>query len=426
MLPSRLIVVRQTYPDMRIPDVRGEVRRQMEQSEFAEQLHPGARVAIGVGSRGIANIAAIVLALVQYWRDHGMTPFIFPAMGSHGAATPEGQADVLGRFGITEQTAGCPIVSRLDVVSLGKTDDGVEVFMDAAAHASDGVMIVGRVKWHTTFHGRIESGLMKMMAIGLGKFAGAQKYHTHAKTHGLEHIIRTAGRRVLQSGKMMGGLAIIEDAYHHTARIDAVPAPFMEQRDEEHLALAKSWMPKLPCDVDVLIVDQMGKNISGTGMDAKVVNRGPASEYNPWPGLPLVQRIFVRDLDPQSHGNAMGIGMADVTTDRLVQAIDWQSTSVNALSSGIPSRIRVPVHFASDRECLEWVSATAGKTNAADVTYGWILNTLALDRVVMSENLRGLVESPAHVDIEAELQCRWDERGNLVSPMLAAHADPAA
>lgn len=420
MLPSRLIVVRQKYPDMRLADVRSEVRREMEQSGFAEQLRPGSRVAIGVGSRGIANIAAIVLAVVQYWRDHGMSPFIFPAMGSHGAATPEGQADVLGRFGITEQTAACPIVSRLEVVSLGKTEDGVEVFMDAAAHASDGVMIVGRVKWHTTFHGRIESGLMKMMAIGLGKFAGAQKYHTHAKTHGLEHVIRSAGRRVLQSGKMIGGLAIIEDAYHHTARIDAVPARFMEQRDEEHLALAKSWMPKLPCDVDVLIVDQMGKNISGTGMDAKVVNRGPASEYNPWPGLPSVQRIFVRDLDPQSHGNAMGIGMADVTTDRLVRAIDWQSTSVNALSSGIPSRIRVPVHFASDRECLDWVAATAGKTDPAEVTYGWIRNTLELDRLAMSENLRARIHDQPQVGIETEMDVGWDEHGNLISPFVGA------
>src|SRR3954465_10430597 len=426
MLPSRLIVVRPTFPAVRLPDLGAEVRRQMEQSGFAEQLRPGARVAIGVGSRGIANIAVIVLGVVQYWRDHGMVPFIFPAMGSHGAATAEGQADVLGRFGITEHTTGCPIVSRLDVVALGKTDEGVEVFMDAAAHGSDGVMVVGRVKWHTTFHGRIESGLMKMMAIGLGKFAGAQKYHTHAKTHGLEHVIRTAGRHVLQTGKKIGGLAIIEDAYHHTARVDAVPARSMEQRDEEHLALAKSWMPKLPCDVDVLIVDQMGKNISGTGMDAKVVNRGPASEYNPWAGLPLVQRIFVRDLDPQSHGNAMGIGMADVTTDRLGRAIDWESTGVNALSSGIPSRIRVPVHFAGDRECLEWVAATAGKTNPADVTYGWVHHTLALDRVVISDNLCARVASQAHLDIEAEVQCRWDERGSLISPLLPEHAGPAA
>ena len=416
MLSSRLLLVRQTFPDLRLADVGGETLAQMEHSGFATALRPGARVAIGVGSRGIANIARIVGSVVQYWHAHGISPFIFPAMGSHGAATPEGQADVLARFGISEQSMGCPIVSRLDVVSLGKTDDGVEVFMDAAAHAAEAVMIVSRVKWHTTFSGRLESGLMKMMAIGLGKFAGAQKYHTHAKRLGLEHVIRTAGRKVLASGKMIGGVAIVEDGHHNTARIEAVAAQSMEQRDEENLALAKSWMPKLPCDLDVLIVDEMGKNISGTGMDAKVVNRGPACEYNPWPGLPSIERIFVRELDPQTHGNAMGIGMADVTTDRLVETIDWQSTRVNALSSGIPSRIRVPVHWASDRECLQWVAPTAGKLNLADVTFGWIRNTLALDRVAVSGNLRQQIESLPHVEIEEEIDVEWDSHGNLVSP----------
>jgi hypothetical protein len=351
MAPTRLLLVRQDFPHRGLPDPGAEARRQLEQSGLASRFERGARVAIGVGSRGIANIARIVHSAVQYWREHGMAPFIFPAMGSHGAATPEGQAEVLAHFGITEASMGCPVVSRLDVVSLGRTGDGIEVFMDAAAHASDAVMIVARVKWHTTFSGGVESGLMKMMAIGMGKFAGAQKYHAHSQRFGLEHVIRTAGRRVLQSGKMIGALAIVEDAYHDTARIDAVPADGLEQRDEELLALAKSLMPSLPSDVDVLVVDRIGKNISGTGMDAKVVNRGPACEYNPWPGLPAIQRIFVRDLDPETYGNAMGIGMADVTTDRLVRGIDWEPTRVNALSSGIPSKIRVPAHFASDREC---------------------------------------------------------------------------
>jgi hypothetical protein len=347
-----------------------------------------------------------------------MAPFIFPAMGSHGAATAEGQADVLAHFGITEQSMGCPVVSRPDVVLLGGTEDGIDVFMDAAAHGADAVMIVARVKWHTTFDGRLESGLMKMSAIGLGKFAGAQKYHTHARRLGLEHVIRTVGRRVLASGKVIGGLAIVEDAHHNTASLDAVPADCMERRDEENLALAKSWMPGLPCDLDVLIVDQMGKNISGTGMDAKVVNRGPSGEYNAWPGLPSIQRIFVRELDPQTHGNAMGIGMADVTTERLVRQIDWEPTRVNALSSSIPSRIRVPAHFASDRECLDWVAATAGRLDPADVTYGWIRNTLELGRLAISPNLRDQIHQQPNVEIEGEIDVRWDASNNLVSPLV--------
>jgi hypothetical protein len=292
--------------------------------------------------------------------------------------------------------------------------------MDAAAHAADGVMIVARVKWHTTFTGRLESGLMKMMAIGLGKFAGAQKYHTHAQRLGLEHVIRAAGRRVLQSGKMIGGLAILEDAHHNTAKLDAVPADCLEQREEENLALVKSWMPRLPCDLDVLIVDQMGKNISGTGMDAKVVNRGPNSEYNPWPGLPSIRRIFVRELDPKSHGNAVGIGMADVTTDRLVRDIDWEPTRVNALSSGTTSRIRVPAAFASDRDALQWVMATAGRLDPAEVTYGWIRNTLELNRLAIGHNLRARVDGQRHIEVEGEIEVTWDEEGNLVSPLACA------
>ena len=417
MLPSRLLIVRQNFPDSRLSDVGAETRRQMEGSGFAARLRPGGRIAIGVGSRGIANIAVIVQSVVQYWRAHGMAPFVFPAMGSHGAATPEGQADVLARFGITEQAMGCPIISRADVVSLGKTDDGIEVFMDATAHGADAVMIVARVKWHTNFNGRVESGLMKMMAIGLGKFAGAQKYHTHAQRLGLEHVIRTVGRRVLESGRVLGGLAIVEDAHHQTAKLDAVPAECMEQRDEENLALAKSWMPRLPCDLDILIVDEMGKNISGTGMDAKVVNRGPGSEYNPWDGLPSIRRIFVRDLDPRSHGNAVGIGMADVTTDRLVHGINWEPTRVNALSSGMPSRIRVPVHFATDRDCLRWVTATAGRIDPADLTCGWIRNTLELERLAITHNLRDRIGP--QVEVERDIQVTWDERGDLVSPLGA-------
>jgi hypothetical protein len=416
MFPSRLLLVRQNFPDLRLPDVRMEARHQLERSGFAARLRPGARVAIGVGSRGIANVAIIVQSAVEYWRDHGLKPFIFPAMGSHGAATPEGQADVLAHFGITEPSMGCPIVSRLDVVSLGQTDDGIEVFMDAAAHDADGVMVVGRVKWHTNFNGAIESGLMKMMAIGLGKFAGAQKYHTHAQRLGLEHVIRAAGRRVLQSGKMIGGLAILEDAHHSTAKLDAVPADAMEGREEANLALVKSWMPRLPCDLDVLIVDEMGKNISGTGMDAKVVNRGPTSEYNPWPGLPSVRRIFVRDLSAESHGNAVGIGIADVTTDRLVRHIDWGPTRVNALSSGTTSRIRVPVPFSTDREALQWVTGTAGKLDAADVTFGWIRNTLELNRLAISQNLRARLDGQTQAEVEGEIEVKWDECGNLVSP----------
>src|SRR5690242_8946666 len=259
----RLLVIRQKFPDRHIPDVAAEVHKRLCASEFASRLKPGSRVAIGVGSRGIHNIATIVRNVVDYWKSQGMKPFLFPAMGSHGAASAEGQADVLAHYGITESTMGCPLVSQLEVVSLGKTPDGIETFMDKAAYESDGVMLVGRVKWHTDFAGKIESGLFKMMAIGLGKFAGAQRYHAYAYRLGLEHVIRSIGRQVLNSGKILGGLAVLEDAYHNTAKLDAVPVESMEQREEENLALVKTWMGRVPADLDILVLDEIGKNISG-------------------------------------------------------------------------------------------------------------------------------------------------------------------
>src|SRR5215813_8839767 len=289
----RLLVVRQNFPDRRIPDVAAEVHKQLSAGAFGARLKPGSQVAIGVGSRGIHNIATIVRNAVEYWKAQGMKPFLFPAMGSHGAASAQGQADVLAHYGITEAAMGCPLISQLEVVSLGKTAEGIEAFMDKVAYESDGVMLVGRVKWHTDFAGKIESGLYKMMAIGLGKFAGAQRYHSYAyRGLGLERVILSVGRQVLGSGKIIGGLAILEDAYHNTAKLDAVPVEVMEKREEENLALVKTWMGKVPFDLDILILDEIGKNISGAGMDTKVINRAIHSVYNPFPELHKFERIF--------------------------------------------------------------------------------------------------------------------------------------
>src|ERR1039458_8078322 len=370
----RLLLVRQDLPDRQIPDVAAEVRRQLAAARFAARLKPGDRVAIGVGSRGIHNIATIVRSVVQYWKDAGVEPFIFPAMGSHGAASAAGQADVLAHYGITESGVGCPIVSQLEVVSLGKTADGIETFMDRTAYEASGVMLVGRVKWHTDFAGKIESGLFKMMAIGLGKFAGAQRYHACAYRLGLEHVIRSVGRQVLASGKSWGGPAILEDAHHHTAKLDAVPVEEMELREEANLELVKSWMARLPMDADILIMDEIGKNISGAGMDTKVVNRGVNGEYNPWANTPKFQRIFVRNLSELTYNSGVGLGMADVVTDRLVNRIDWQPTIINSLTANTPAAIRTPVHFPTDRECLERVGPTVGRLALDEVTYGWIRN----------------------------------------------------
>jgi len=418
----RLLVVLQKFPDRRIPDVSAEVRKQLAASGFAARVKPGARIAIGVGSRGIHNIAAIVRGVVRYWQEQGMQPFLFPAMGSHGAASAQGQADVLAHYGITEAAMGCPLVSQLEVVSLGKTADGIEAFMDRTAYQSDGVMLVGRVKWHTDFAGKIESGLFKMMAIGLGKFAGAQRYHAYAYRLGLEHIIRTVGRQVLASGKVLGGLAILEDACHNTARLEAVPVEAMEQREEANLALVKSWMARIPVDADILILDELGKNISGAGMDTKVVNRSVFGEYNPWPDTPRFERLFVRNLSELTYNSGVGLGMADVVTDRLVDRIDWEPTWINSLTANTPAAIRTPIHFPTDRECLERIAPTVGKVDLGDVTFCWIRNTMELGRLAVSENLRAAIERKPGIEIEAAIDFEFDGTNNLASPFQAVAA----
>jgi hypothetical protein len=390
---SPLVVVRQQFPDRSLPDVRAAVRNELGQAGFERTLKPGSRIAIGVGSRGIANIATIVRAIVDHWKDRGLQPFLFPAMGSHGAATAEGQADVLAHYGIHEATMGCPVVSQLDVVSLGTTADGIEAFMDRTAFESDGVMLVNRVKWHTDFAGGIESGLFKMMAIGLGKFAGAQRYHTYAYKVGLETVIRTVGRQVLSSGKILGGLAILEDAHHNTAQVTAVPVGEMEAREEELLRLTKSWMGRIPFPLDILLIDEAGKNYSGAGMDTKVINRSVHGQYNPWDTAPNFERIYLRGLSEHSYGNGVGLGMADVVHSRLVSAIDWTPTRINSLTASTPAAIRTPVHFSTDEECLERIWPTVGKLNSMDVTMGWIRNTLEIGTLALTANLRPHMEN---------------------------------
>ncbi|HMD47917.1 MAG TPA: hypothetical protein VKG79_02415 [Bryobacteraceae bacterium] len=410
----RLLPVRQHFPDRALRDVPGEVHRQLSSAQFAARVKPGARIALGVGSRGISNIAPIVRATVDYWKSHGCEPFIFPAMGSHGAATAQGQADVLARFGIHEGAMGCPIVSALDVVSLGKTADGIEAFMDRSAFASDAIMAINRIKWHTDYSGGIESGLFKMLAIGVGKLAGAQRYHTYGYKLGLEHVIRTVGRQVLSSGKVVGGLAILEDAYHNTAQLSAVPADGMEQTEGGLLELVKSWRGKIPIPLDILILDEIGKNISGMGMDTKVVNRGVHGDANPWPELVRIERIFVRDISSGSYGNAVGIGMADVIHDRLLEKVDWRATHINSLTASTPTGIRTPIHFASDLECLEKIGTTVGRLDLAEVNCGWFKNSLELSFMKLSENLRPEIQThPALEILGPAEEMDFDSAGNL-------------
>lgn len=415
----RVVRVRQHFPDHSIHDIPGTLRQRLRDAGLASALSPGSSVAIAAGSRGISNIATIIRTVADYWRDSGMRPFIFPAMGSHGAATAAGQANVLAHYGITEAAMGCPIVSQLDVVPTGTGAAGIETYVDKAAFESAGIMLVNRVKWHTDFDGEIESGLFKMMAIGLGKFAGAQRYHTHAFRTGLEAMILGVGRQILASGKILGGVAIVEDANHHTAETAVLPAADFERREKELLAKAKAWKPRIPVPaVDILTVDEMGKNISGAGMDTKVVNRSVQAEYNPWPDTPRVTRLFVRGLTAETEGNGVGIGMADVTTSRLLRGINWGMTNLNALTSGPLASVRAPLHYETDRECLETLWPTVGKLDLSEVTYCRIRNTLELGRAVISENLLEVALRNDRVEVVGEpAEMQFDADGNLVEEL---------
>ncbi len=381
----RVAAIRQRFPDRRLQDIPGEVRRELASAGFGAGLKPGARVAIGAGSRGITNIAIIVRAVVDYWKSIAAQPFVFPAMGTHGAATAEGQANVLANFGITAETMGCPIVSSLEVVSLGATPDGIETYLDRQAYESDGMMFVGRVKRHTDFEGKIESGLFKMMAIGLGKLTGAQRYHVHAYRMGIEAVVRSVGRHVLRSGKILGGLAVIEDEGHNTAKVSAVRAEEMERREEELLAIAKSWVARIPVPaLDILIVDEIGKDISGTGFDTNIVGR----YHTPYAsGGPKITRVGVLDVTDKSNGNANGLGILDLTTKRAFDKFDFEQTYPNALTSTVPMSVKLPMVLKNDRQAIQAAIKMSNVMDRTAVRMVRIKNTVQLGEIEISENL---------------------------------------
>ena len=343
------------------------------------------RIAVGTGSRGIDRVAEVVRAVVTTLKSRGARPFIVPAMGSHGGGTAEGQVELLGEFGIDEKTMGAPLRPSMDVVEVGRTPAGEPVFTAREALEADGVVLVNRVKPHTDFESvRVGSGLVKMTAIGLGKVEGAAAAHRAARRHGYEEAIWAAARVVRSRLKLLAGVAVLEDPHHRLAMVEVVPAAEIEAREPALLAQARSWMPALPFpEVDILILDEIGKNISGAGMDTNVVGRGVD-------GLPFraarsrAKTIYVRGLTPESHGNAVGVGLAEVVHSRLLAEMDSRAMYTNALSAMTPATVRVPMHFDTDAECLKAVLRVSGaEPEKARIVR--VRNTLAVDRFVASE-----------------------------------------
>lgn len=412
MVFPRMVPVLQRFPSRALPDVTRAVREELARSNVTAGLPSKARIAIGVGSRGVANLAEIVRATVSHFREAGFAPFIVPAMGSHGGGTGPGQIEVLAHYDVTEQSMACPILSCIETVPMGNTPEGIETYLDRNAFESDGVFLINRVKWHTSFEAPIESGLMKMAAIGLGKVQGATNYHQHGVRIGLGNVVLSVGRHILASGKILGGLGLVEDAHHQTARVAALPFAGLEEEEAQLLTQARSWMARILFnEVDVLLVDEAGKHISGTGMDSKVINRHPYGQVNPWPWAPRIMRVHVRDISPLSYGNAVGMGMADTISECFYQKIDWHSTKVNALAASNLSVIRTPLRVASDREAMETLSAAVGRTDPATVTCVRIKNTLELSNIHVSENL---LPGPDNVEATGPpVEVDFDGQGNF-------------
>lgn len=423
MALPRLIEIRQKFPDRALSDVYSRVREAMEGANWVTAVPPGTRIAVGVGSRGIADIDTITRGVVDAWAARGVKPFIIPVMGSHGGGTAQGQREVLAHYGITEQAMGVPVVSSLDVVPLGETPHGIAVSMDKAAWDADGVMLCSRVKWHTGFDGRLESGVHKMMAIGLGKWEGAKRYHRWAVRLGLEEVIRSVGRVMLDTGKMLGGIAILEDANHRTAELHALGADHMAEREETLLERVKSWKANIPVpECDLLIVDEIGKNISGSGMDTKVINRSWMGR-NCWPDLPRIERVYARSLTPHGGGNAVGIGLCDIIHDRLFDAVDFSKTWINSFTASSTIGCMCPPHFPTDRECIEKILATCGRAELGECSLVWIRNTMELGRMRVSENLlEQLRDNPRIETCGPPRPIEFDSQGQVAEAVAVGSA----
>lgn len=406
--------IRQRFPSQKIDDVAGETHHQLAKQNLHEKIKPGETVAITVGSRGVSNIAVIAKAVVEHVKSIGGLPFIVPAMGSHGGATAEGQKQLIESFGVTEEFLGCEIRSSMATVIVAETEQGIPVHFDKYASMADHVIVMGRVKPHTGFVGEIESGLHKMMLIGLGKHAGAMTYHRAIKNYSFSTIIKSVASVVLEKCQILAGVAIVENAYDETALIEAVPPRQFYEREKALLKQAIDWMPKLPfADVDLLIVDQIGKNISGTGMDTNIVGRKFNDHVATEQDNANCKRIFVRGLTAKTKGNACGIGIAEFTLQRVVDAIDDASTRVNCITSGHPTAGMIPMVYQNDRDAIADALATIGMTEPEDAKVIQIRDTLHLSEMNISEVFLRNQTSEAFEILNGPHEMAFDHNGML-------------
>jgi len=421
----RMVHVRQKFQMPRLDSVSAAVVEEFRKPDVRNKIKPGMTIAVGVGSRGVNNIAECAKTVIAELKSLGAKPFIFPAMGSHGGATAEGQKEVLDGYGVTEQFVGCPVKSSMDVVEIAKADDGMPVYMDKHAAGADAVALICRVKPHTNFRAPIESGIVKMMAIGMGKIIGATTLHTYGMDMFGELLPKTA-KIIMSKKNFLFGVAMVENAADETAVIEVVPQEQVLEREPVLQAKAKELMPRLQFDeIDVLVVEKIGKNISGSGMDPNITGRN--CRFVEWDMKPFVKKIAVLGLTPETHGNATGLGAADVITMNLYKELDIGKTYANIITSTYLDGGAIPIIMNTDQEAIQLAVKTVVRVKPEDTKVVRIATTLDVVDIHVSEPLLPFIKAnPSMFEIVGEAEpFKFDSKGGLY-PMLAPHREHAA
>jgi hypothetical protein len=405
--------IKQIFEDNSIRDIPATIAIEFSKIEIASTIKPGMSIAITAGSRGVANIEKIFKGIIDHVQKLGGKPFIFPAMGSHGGATAEGQIEVLASYNITERTMGVPIRSSMETVIIGHTPDGQSVYLDKIASQADGIIVVGRIKPHTAFRGTYESGLLKMMVIGMGKQKGAESCHMEGFGR-MAHNVETYADIILKNARILFGIGLIENAFDDTSKIEAIPTNEIKKREKDLLVEAKQLMPQIMFPkFDILVIDQIGKNFSGDGADPNISTTYSTPYAS---GGPEFQRYVVLDLSEETHGNAIGIGMADFTTKRVYDKMDFDKTYPNALTTTVVSGVRMPMVLRNDRLALQAAIFCCTEIDKAKPRIVRIMNTSHIENIWISEPLvpEALTNKKIEI-IQPAGEVKFDRDGNFAS-----------
>jgi hypothetical protein len=407
--------IRQRFQVESLQDIPGTISEQFNQVKADEKIKPGMEIAITVGSRGIANIPLIVKCVADEIKRRGAKPFIIPAMGSHGGATAEGQVEVLDGLGVTEESTGCEIRSSMDVETIGETSEGIPVYIDKHAYHADGIIVMGRIKPHTDFKNKIESGILKMASIGMGKHKQALALHTYG-IKGISEMMPEVGKVAIGNSNTLFGVGIVENAHEETAIIEAIEPGQIEERERELLKKAFDLMPSLPVDeMDILVVDEIGKNYSGTGMDTNIIGRIRVLGVEE-PKKPSIKYVIASNLSEASHGNALGIGLADLTTKRLFESIDLKVMNENVVTSTFLARANIPIVLDNDQEALKAALRANWGVAWEEARIVRIPNTLHIGELFVSEVIFNELKDKENIEVLEDLhEMKFNEDGYFLS-----------